>query len=71
MGLVTATCVVLCVVCTLPSIYLVCGTAIPTSLYIFWKIFFILYIHVYTCTYMYMYVHEVYIVYLHITHQLY
>ena len=36
------TCVVLC---TLPSIYLVCvvfGTAIPTSFYIFGKMFFIL-----------------------------
>ena len=36
------TCVVLCVACTVPSIYLVCvvlGTAIPTSLYIFGKCF--------------------------------
>ena len=36
------TCVVLCVACTLPSIYIVCmvfGTAIPTSLYIFGKCF--------------------------------
>ena len=33
------TCVVLCVVCTLSSIYLVFGTAIPTSLYIFVKCF--------------------------------
>ena len=40
MGLVT--CVVICVACTLPSIYLVCvvfGTAIPISLYIFGKCF--------------------------------
>ena len=36
------TCVVLCVACTAPSIYLVYvffGTAIPTSLYIFGKCF--------------------------------
>ena len=36
------TCVVLCVACTLPFIYLVCvvfGTAIPTSLYVFGKCF--------------------------------
>ena len=41
------TCVVLC---TLPSIYLVCvvfGTAIPTSFYILENVF-------HTCTYMYM-----------------
>ena len=40
------TCVVLCVACTLPSIYIVCvvfGTAIPTSLYIFGKCFSYLY----------------------------
>ena len=48
------TCVVLF---TLPSIYLVCvvfGTAIPTSFYNFWKMFFILvciYMYVYTCTF--------------------
>ena len=36
------TCVVLCVACTLPSIYIVCvvfGTAIPTSLHIFGECF--------------------------------
>ena len=41
------TCVVLCVACTLPSIYLVCvvfGTAIPTSLYIFGKCFSYLFV---------------------------
>ena len=40
-------CVVLCVACTLPSIYLVCvafGTAIPTSLYIFGKCFSYLFV---------------------------
>ena len=44
------TCVVLC---TLPSIYLVCvvfGTAIPTSFYIFGKCFSYLFARIFCCT---------------------
>ena len=53
------TCVVLC---TLPSIYLVCvvfGTAIPTSFYIFGKCFsYFTCIYVHACTYMYIHVRK-------------